>query len=55
MRVEEGERELESEGGRCGVLLGWNLTYIGVRGCRGGGNGLTTGVMASTPLVARGG
>jgi hypothetical protein len=38
-RVEEGERELRSEGERCGVLWFWCSPFIEASGCRGRGNG----------------
>jgi hypothetical protein len=40
MRAEECERELKSEGKRCGVLYEWVLASIGVGGGMGWLNGL---------------
>jgi hypothetical protein len=50
VRAKEGERELRSEGKRCGALWGWCSPFIGWRGALGrgvqGGNGRRYGLNA---------
>jgi hypothetical protein len=51
--VEEGERELGSEGRRCGVLWGWCSPFIWGRGVPGRRcQVITVGVVAFKPLMS---